>query len=256
MSWLPSFIRIHVVTLLGENCTQVLVDNLNLFEPTCFKLAISKALGLGIVLGGCIVKLPQILKILKSHSVHGLSFVAFFMETIANAVTVAFNFRQSFPFTTYGESLFIGIQNFIISLLILALNGSVGMAVVLSAFSIFSGYLLFDPNWVSFQVLSALQTATIPIVIGSRFSQIYKIHNEKTTGQLSAFSVFNYFFGSLARVYTTFVEVDNKIILAGFLSSFIANAILALQMLYYWNSESKPIKKHRSKASSKKSKLN
>lgn len=47
--------------------------------------------------------------------------------------------------------------------------------------------------------------------------------------------VFNYLFGSLSRIFTTLQEVDDKLILYGFIAGFILNAILAAQMVYYWN---------------------
>lgn len=48
--------------------------------------------------------------------------------------------------------------------------------------------------------------------------------------------MFNYLAGSLSRIFTTLQEVDDKLILYGFVAGFILNAILALQMVYYWNS--------------------
>lgn len=50
--------------------------------------------------------------------------------------------------------------------------------------------------------------------------------------------VFNYLAGSLSRIFTTLQEVDDKLILYGFISGFLLNAILALQMIYYWNAPS------------------
>jgi mannose-P-dolichol utilization defect 1 len=47
--------------------------------------------------------------------------------------------------------------------------------------------------------------------------------------------VFNYLLGSLARVFTTLQEVDDKVILYSFVAGFALNLVLALQMLYYWN---------------------
>ena len=48
--------------------------------------------------------------------------------------------------------------------------------------------------------------------------------------------VFNYLAGSLARIFTTIQEVDDKLILWGFIAAFALNAILAVQMVYYWDS--------------------
>lgn len=51
--------------------------------------------------------------------------------------------------------------------------------------------------------------------------------------------VFNYLAGSLTRIFTTLQEVDDKLILYGFIAGFSLNVILAGQMLYYWNTPSK-----------------
>jgi mannose-P-dolichol utilization defect protein 1 len=54
--------------------------------------------------------------------------------------------------------------------------------------------------------------------------------------------VFNYLAGSLSRIFTTLQEVDDKLILYGFLAGFSLNLVLAAQMLYYWNSPVQPKK--------------
>lgn len=50
--------------------------------------------------------------------------------------------------------------------------------------------------------------------------------------------VFNYLAGSLSRIFTTLQEVDDKLILYGYVAGFSLNLVLALQMLYYWNAPS------------------
>lgn len=47
--------------------------------------------------------------------------------------------------------------------------------------------------------------------------------------------MFNYLFGSLARVFTTATEVNDPVILYGFIGGAILNVVLAVQMVYYWN---------------------
>lgn len=48
-----------------------------------------------------------------------------------------------------------------------------------------------------------------------------------------------YLAGSLARIFTTVREVGDNRILAGFVAGFLLNALLAVQMLYYWKSPAK-----------------
>ncbi|KAJ2341411.1 hypothetical protein GGF43_006178 [Coemansia sp. RSA 2618] len=98
-------------------------------------------------------------------------------------------------------------------------------------------------------VLSTLYGLTIPLVISSRIPQILAIHKNKSTGQLSAFAVFNYFFGTAVRLFTTLVEVDDSLVLLGFVLAVVANGILAAQMLYFWNA---PAPKEKRKLDAKK----
>ena len=43
--------------------------------------------------------------------------------------------------------------------------------------------------------------------------------------------VFNYLVGSVSRIFTTIQEVDDKLILYGFIAGFVLNAVLAGQMV-------------------------
>ncbi|KAJ1988680.1 hypothetical protein GGI25_005731 [Coemansia spiralis] len=242
--WLPAILRSPIAMLIGENCTETLIDNLNLFEPMCLRHALSKGLGLGIVLGGCIVKLPQLFKIINSGSVVGISLASYFLEVLANIITIAYNYRKGYAFTTYGEAFFIGVQNFVITLLILLMAGRASLSVVTGALLLALSYSLFNASLVGGAMMSTLYGLTIPLVIFSRIPQIYAIHKNKYTGQLSAFAVFNYFFGTAARLFTTLVEVDDSLVLLGAVLALAANGVLAAQMLYYWNAPA-PKDKHR-----------
>ncbi|KAJ2537043.1 hypothetical protein IWW35_006617, partial [Coemansia sp. RSA 1878] len=152
--WLPEILRNPLAALIGEPCTKTLVDELNIFDPLCLRHAVSKGLGLGIVLGGCIVKLPQLFKILNAKSVAGISLSSYVLEVLANAITLAYNFRQGYSFTTYGEALFIGVQNIAITLLILAFTGRTMVGIVTSTLLLAFAYVLFDTSLVNGSLLS------------------------------------------------------------------------------------------------------
>ncbi|KAI8318360.1 mannose-P-dolichol utilization defect 1 protein [Martensiomyces pterosporus] len=234
-AWLPGFLRNPIVALIGEECTVTLIDTFNILDSECLPIAISKGLGLGIVLGGCVVKLPQLFKILNSKSVTGISLSAYVLETLANIITIAYNYRKGYPFTTYGEAVFIGVQNYVITLLILLFTGRATLAMAVAALLLVFTYSLFDYSFVGETLLSTLYSLTIPLVVSSRIPQIYTIHKNKFTGQLSAFAVFNYFVGTAARLYTTLVEVDDSLVLVGTVLATVANGVLAAQMVYYWS---------------------
>ncbi|KAJ3090897.1 hypothetical protein HK102_002347 [Quaeritorhiza haematococci] len=71
--------------LIGPKCAASLLG-FNFDDVACLKLFLSKGLGLGIVAGGAILKVPQILKILSARSVKGVSFSSYFLETVAVAI--------------------------------------------------------------------------------------------------------------------------------------------------------------------------
>lgn len=102
-----------------------------------------------------------------------------------------------------------------------------------------ASYALFSNDIVNLDLLRTLLAASIPLSLSSKLPQIAKIFSSGTTGQLSAFLVFNSLAGCLARVFTTATETGDRTLWWSFVSASFLNAILALQMLYYWN-DSKP----------------
>lgn len=70
----------------------------------CFKSTVSKGLGLGIIAGSILVKVPQILKIVKNKSAEGINFYGVCMELFAISATIAYSFVNSFPFRSVFHS--------------------------------------------------------------------------------------------------------------------------------------------------------
>ncbi len=51
----------HFIGFAPQTCYVSLVENLNVADVACLKLSLSKGLGIGIVVGGSIMKVPQLL---------------------------------------------------------------------------------------------------------------------------------------------------------------------------------------------------
>ncbi|KAJ6084175.1 Mannose-P-dolichol utilization defect 1 protein [Penicillium sp. IBT 16267x] len=234
----PEPIHDLIISLIGADCHRTLLLDLDFTkDPACLSLAVSKALGLAIVGASAVVKLPQILKLINSRSSAGISFTSYALETASLLITLSYGVRNQFPFTTYGESALIAIQDVAVSVLVLTFAGRSAAAAAFVAVVAASVYaLLFDQTLVDAQTMSYLQAGAGALSVASKAPQIYTIWREGGTGQLSAFAIFNYLVGSLSRIFTTLQEVDDKLILYGFISGFTLNVILAAQMVYYWNS--------------------
>ncbi|KAI1363273.1 hypothetical protein F5Y08DRAFT_309846 [Xylaria arbuscula] len=235
---LPAPIRDLGVSIIGETCYQRLLLDLNPTDSECLKLAISKGLGIGIIGASSIVKVPQILKLLQSKSASGVSFLSYLLETSSYLITLAYNIRNGFPFSTFGETALILGQNVIITVLVLNYSGRASMAALFIAVFAASIVTLFSGSVLDMQALGYLQAGAGVLGVASKIPQIAAIFQEGGTGQLSAFTVFNYLAGSLSRIFTTLQEVDDQLILYGFIAGFTLNCVLAAQMVYYWNSPS------------------
>uniref|UniRef100_A0A6I8NKF6 Mannose-P-dolichol utilization defect 1 n=1 Tax=Ornithorhynchus anatinus TaxID=9258 RepID=A0A6I8NKF6_ORNAN len=84
--------------LLPEECYDQFFLNWDLLHVPCLKILLSKGLGLGIVAGSLLVKLPQVFKILGAKSAEGLSFKSMFLELVALTGTMAYSIIHGFPF--------------------------------------------------------------------------------------------------------------------------------------------------------------
>ncbi|PYH78433.1 mannose-P-dolichol utilization defect 1 protein [Aspergillus uvarum CBS 121591] len=241
VSAVPEPVHDAIISLIGQSCHNALVVDLDISkDPACTSLAISKALGIAIVGASAIVKVPQILKLINSRSSAGVSFVSYALETASLLITLSYSVRNNFPFSTFGESALIAVQDVVVGVLVLVFAGRSAAAAAFVAVVAASVYtLLFDQTLVDAKTMSLLQAGAGALGVASKAPQIFTIWSEGGTGQLSAFAVFNYLAGSLSRIFTTLQEVDDKLILYGFIAGFSLNLILAAQMLYYWNSPAK-----------------
>ncbi|KAI9317098.1 hypothetical protein BX666DRAFT_1877722 [Dichotomocladium elegans] len=241
---LPAPLKDPLVTLIGDTCYASLVEELNISDIPCIKYTISKGLGLGIVLGGSIVKIPQILTILRSGSARGLSLASYFLETLSCCITFSYNVIQRNPFSTYGETAFLTIQDIIITLMILFYNQRMGAT--FGALVMFAAVIYVLINVVPMWLMASLYAATIPLSLASKIPQIYANFRNKSTGQLSVFAVINYFAGSTARVFTTMTELNDPIMLTGTVLASVLNGILAIQVLLYWGNNMVDVKAKKS----------
>ena len=56
------------------------------------------------------MKLPQVFKLIGSGSAEGLSFLGVFLEVLAVTLNAGYSYNNGFPFSAYGESIFLSIQ--------------------------------------------------------------------------------------------------------------------------------------------------
>lgn len=208
----------------------------------CFKILLSKALGYSIILGSILVKVPQIMKILKNQSAEGLSMFAVILELCGITFMLAYSFVKQFPFSAYGDGAFLAIQTAVIGSLILHYQGSTGKVLAFCLSYLSFCYILMS-GLTPMNVLWSLQASIIPIIVVSKMTQALTNYRNQSTGQLSAVTCFMMFFGAVARVFTSIQETGDMMMILTYCVSTSANGLIAGQLLYYWNSDKTKIKK-------------
>ena len=68
-------------------------------------------MGYAVIAGSMLFKVPQAVRIFRKKSAEGLSASMYILETAGIAMSLAFSMKNAFPFSTYGEAVFILIQN-------------------------------------------------------------------------------------------------------------------------------------------------
>lgn len=244
--------------LFRPECYAKFFVDYNFFDVACLTFLLSKVLSYGIILGALLVKLPQILKIVKSRSTVGLAPSMYILENLGYAIVVCYNVRNGYAFSTYGENVFILVQGVVICcLLVWAAEREVKRArtvALMVGAPAFVAFVVYLAMYSSMSQLAWFQTSTIGIFAASRLPQIASNFQRGSTGQLAFVTVLLNSAGSLARVFTTLTEVKDSLVLTGMISGATLNAIMLSQMIWYWNSKTTaaPTATAGSKASNKK----
>lgn len=225
--------------------------NSNLFSVKCFNALLSKVLGFGIIAGSLLVKVPQVLKIYNNKSGDGISLTSVLLDLTAITFHMSYNFVKGYPFSAWGDNVFLALQTAAIAALILYYGGAIGKSILFSISYAVAIYVLCS-GLTPLNVLLMVQSLTIPILLIGKLSQAWANFKNSSTGQLSAVTVFLMLAGSLARIFTSVQETGDRMMIATFCASSFANGVIAVQILYYWNKFDEKLLRQQRKTSSNK----
>ncbi len=98
-----------VYGIFTKECWDTLIVH-RIFEFVCLKKVAIKMLGYAIVFASAIVKIPQIVNIIKAKSTKGLAELMLYTELLGYMIGMFYPIHYGQPFSTYGECVFITIQ--------------------------------------------------------------------------------------------------------------------------------------------------
>lgn len=192
------------------------------------------------------VKLPQIIKIWQNRSGEGISLVSVLFDLCAITINASYSYVKAFPFSAWGDSAFLGVQTFIIGLLVLVYCGRNAQAILLAIVYSIILYIL-NSGITPVGTLWTLQGFNIPILLFGKLAQAFTNYQNGHTGQLSAITIVMLFGGSLARIFTSIQETGDSMIILTYMFSTFANSVLLFQLIYYWSVDVNALKKKKKK---------
>ena len=163
---------------------------------------ISKALSFVIFAGAFGLKIPQILKIVSAKSVEGLSRESIYTDVPLVLTSIMYNYLTKLPLEKYAESVVVLLQNLVLVALVWSYSKPATkqqeIALVLTMFVAVAAVSFNAPP--EYQFL--LPMSNLPMLMYSRFIQIYKNFRDGSTGNLDFTQFFLQFAGSFARIFT------------------------------------------------------
>ncbi|GAB0094427.1 Mannose-P-dolichol utilization defect 1 protein homolog [Sergentomyia squamirostris] len=227
-----------VFYFLTEQCYDTYFVDFNFLDVDCFRALLSKCLGLGIIAGSVLVKVPQIVKILQNRSAEGISLASVLVEICAITAHISYSFVNGFPFSAWGDGTFLAVQTATIAALVFYFSGAPGKA---GAFLVvYSGVLyVLMGGLTPLNVLWSMQACNVPVILMGKMIQAFTNYKNKSTGQLSAATCFMLFFGSMARIFTSYQETKDPMMILTYCVATLANGIIVFQLMYYKKAKGK-----------------
>ncbi|UXI17993.1 max-like protein X [Sarcoptes scabiei] len=225
-------------------CDSLLSDFI--LESDCLKTIAIKTLGYGIIFGSTLVKLPQLLKLYSNKSGYGVSLFSVFLEILALSFSSSYSFANGFPFSAWGESLFLLLMTSFIFFLIVHYDMNQIQSFLFLIVSGATIAFLLSGN-VPMKYLTLGQLLSLPLMISSKLVQAWTNFVNGHTGNLSAITVILIFIGSTTRILTSIQETGDKLIILSFILTSTINLILVVQIFFYWNVTNELLRKNRNK---------
>lgn len=192
-----------------------------------------QSLGYGILAGSTLVKLPQLLNVIKARSAEGLNPLSFELESVGLSVAATYGLLLGLPLSAYGETVAILIQNNLLLFLIYHFQRrSIRRTLLLVSFLLGWSALVLSGG-ITPSRIAVLYDANNVLLLAARVPQILQNFGARSTGQLSRVTYGLNTLGSAARIFTSLHEGAGAAMLRGAALSTALNGVLFAQILAY-----------------------
>ncbi|XP_066453330.1 solute carrier family 66 member 3 [Eleutherodactylus coqui] len=176
-----------------------------------------------------VLKFPQILAVMASKSVEGLSLGSVLLEVTGFLVFLRYQMYYEYPMETYLEYPILIAQDAVLLLFILYYTGSTRNALAYSGIFFGLWNILVLKKWI---IDIALNLCTL-ISASSKFLQLQHLWHTQDSGQASAMTWGMATYTCATRIFTTLMTTGDIAVLIRFIVMLLLNCWIVFAILKY-----------------------
>ncbi|XP_012287323.1 PQ-loop repeat-containing protein 3 [Orussus abietinus] len=180
-----------------------------------------------------VLKIPQILNLLKLKSAVGISLYGLLLELTSYTVMTSYNYTNNYALLSYLEYPVILVQEYVLIFLVLKYLNRVNGKMILAAVAYFVLFACFLLRVIPKVTLTFLAPMCTPISASSKVMQLLTILRAKNADSVSVLTWLISAFTNLTRVYTIWMDSADALLLGNFVISVTLSASIMFTAMYY-----------------------
>jgi len=175
-----------------------------------------------------ILKVPQIISIVQSKSVKGISLPGVCLELTSYTIGMCYAAVNGYPLMSYLEYPFLVVQDVILIGIILYYSDLLSLF-SLASFAAYSSVVYATlSGLVPFSVVMALMSASTPISAMSKIAQLRSIHKSQNADSVSLLTWWLAVYTTVTRIFTTVNQSIDVPLLANLSVALVLNLSVIL----------------------------
>ncbi|XP_043289889.1 solute carrier family 66 member 3 [Venturia canescens] len=195
--------------------------------------SIANALSIITIASCFILKVPQIINLIKLKTAVGISMLSLLLELTSYTVMTSYNYTNGYSILSYMEYPVILAQEFVLIYFVLKYLNQLNTRSLTAAifYFILSACLVFQV--IPKMILTFMASICTPISASSKVIQLLAILRAKNADSVSPLTWLISAFTNLTRVFTIWMDSADLLLLGNFIISVTLSSSIMFTALYY-----------------------
>jgi len=179
------------------------------------------------ILGSLVVKIPQIVAVLRAGSVRGLSLQSLLLEMTGFSINFSYNAAHQYPLDTYGEFALLLAQDLVLLLLFVQLTGRRPLPWLAGVAAAAGGIYAVSTRVVPLTVAKMLILMALPLGWSSKVVQLRAILSSRDARSVSLLTWTLAALTCGTRIVTTLAGTQDATLLTCFVVNMLLSSVIA-----------------------------